>query len=471
MLQPFPTHIMQKDQQYVVFNGNLYFFSPYTVKKQSLHVKLSAGALEYYSKQVQPVRRNGTTLVYGSYENVGPYSKSPLRVHYENNSPFLVVKNIERVIEVSHWGNIAVEEKLQIVHEGAQLIGPFSRLDFQRDFREKMPCVRQLKTVLPASAAHVYYRDEIGNVSTSHMRVLDDAVELIFEPRFPLFGGWKTDYVIGYNVPTYEYLYSSGSRFGLKMRFVDHIFDSFVADSVTVKIILPEGSSDFNFKCPYDVVKGPLEYHFTYLDSSGRPVITAHKSNVVENHIQSFELFYSWDRTLIYREPAMVVIACFLLFFVVIVWVRLDFTIVEDRVAESRVKLSAIMDNITSLHNQRSADYESYIDLVNKLKVDKDLAHFNSAKKKIENDFKLQNQQISDLHAQLKAESAEAAEKVNEMQRLDRSIKEVISNWATAVERFVVGKGSKQLMTDLEKNLRLKMDETAEKIGHLLYSI
>ena len=67
-----------------------------------------------------------------------------------------------------------------------------------------------LQTVLPASARDVYYRDEIGNISTSSMKSLIDSVELEIRPRFPLFGGWKTHYYIGYNVPSYEYLYNSG---------------------------------------------------------------------------------------------------------------------------------------------------------------------------------------------------------------------------------------------------------------------
>lgn len=60
--------------------------------------------------------------------------------------------------------------------------------------------------------------------------------------RFPLFGGWQTRYYIGYNVPTYEYLYHSGSHFVLKMRFVDHIFDDQVIDEAKLKVILPEGA-------------------------------------------------------------------------------------------------------------------------------------------------------------------------------------------------------------------------------------
>lgn len=69
-----------------------------------------------------------------------------------------------------------------------------------------------LQTILPASAQDVYYRDEIGNISTSHLQVLEDSVEVEVRPRFPLFGGWKTHYIIGYNLPSYEYLYTLGAR-------------------------------------------------------------------------------------------------------------------------------------------------------------------------------------------------------------------------------------------------------------------
>lgn len=67
-----------------------------------------------------------------------------------------------------------------------------------------------IQTILPAAAQDVYYRDEIGNISTSHLLVLDDSVEMEIRPRFPLFGGWKTHYIIGYNLPSYEYLYNLG---------------------------------------------------------------------------------------------------------------------------------------------------------------------------------------------------------------------------------------------------------------------
>lgn len=33
-----------------------------------------------------------------------------------------------------------------------------------------------------------------------------------------------------------------GDQYALKMRFVDHVFDEQVTDSLTVKIVLPEGA-------------------------------------------------------------------------------------------------------------------------------------------------------------------------------------------------------------------------------------
>lgn len=130
-------------------------------------------------------------------------------IHYENNTPFLAVTSMTRLIEVSHWGNIAVEETMDVRHTGAVLKGPFSRYDYQRG-QDSASSVKSFKMILPASARDVYYRDEIGNISTSHLLELEDSVEVELRPRFPLFGGWKTHYTLGYNVPSYQYLYHTG---------------------------------------------------------------------------------------------------------------------------------------------------------------------------------------------------------------------------------------------------------------------
>ncbi|CAK1601673.1 unnamed protein product [Parnassius mnemosyne] len=325
-LLPYPTAITQQEDQLVKFNGNLYFFSPYYVASQKTTVIVNTKSVESFTK-VKPFSQQDGTISYGPYSNIGPFTEKELSIHYKNNSPFLTVTRIERLIEVSHWGNIAVEETIEIEHTGAKLKGPFSRYDYQQDHHSGPASVRSYKTLLPASAADVYYRDTNGNISTSNMKVKKDTVELDLRPRYPLFGGWRTHYTLGYNVPSYEYLYHSGNEYLLKMRVIDHIFDDMQVDELITKIILPEGSTNIKLNIPYPVSRLPDNLHYTYLDTKGRPVVSFTKRNVVENHIQDFQLRYTFPRLLMLQEPLLVVGFLYMLFLCVIIYVRLDFSI------------------------------------------------------------------------------------------------------------------------------------------------
>lgn len=68
-----------------------------------------------------------------------------MKIHYENNTPFLTISSITRTIEVSHWGNIAVEETIDLRHTGAVLTGPFSRYDYQRQSDSGISSVKSFK--------------------------------------------------------------------------------------------------------------------------------------------------------------------------------------------------------------------------------------------------------------------------------------------------------------------------------------
>uniref|UniRef100_A0A6B2EEF0 Dolichyl-diphosphooligosaccharide--protein glycosyltransferase subunit 1 n=1 Tax=Phlebotomus kandelakii TaxID=1109342 RepID=A0A6B2EEF0_9DIPT len=329
-LQPYPEQITQSDKQLVRYFGHLYFYSPYKTLSQKTTVHLASRSVESYT-QVKPVSQSDTVINYGPYENVGAFAEEELVVHYENHSPFLTVTRLERTIEVSHWGNIAVEETIDMVHSGANLKGSFSRYDFQKDTRSGQASVKSYKTILPASATGVYYRDTNGNISTSAMRVLKDSVELDLRPRFPLFGGWKTHYTLGYNVPSFEYLFSSGENYLLKMRVIDHIFDDMAVDELVVRVILPEGSGNIKLITPYSVSRLPDTLHYTYLDTFGRPVIAFTKRNLVENHISDLNLKYTFSRVMMLQEPLLVVGFFMVLFVLVIIWMRLDFSISRDK--------------------------------------------------------------------------------------------------------------------------------------------
>lgn len=242
-LVPYPSSIAQKDKQLVRYFGNHYFYSPYATTKQKTDVTLASRNIESYTK-LKPITQSDTTIKYGSYGLTEPFTQDEMIIHYENNSPFLTVTRLERLIEISHWGNIAVEEQIEIRHTGAKLKGPFSRYDYQRDMSTAQHSIKSYRTILPASAHSIYYRDSNGNISTSTVRLHKDWTELELRPRFPLFGGWQSSYILGYSVPSYQYLYKTQTEeHVLTMRLFDHVFDDMIIEELETKVVLPDRKS------------------------------------------------------------------------------------------------------------------------------------------------------------------------------------------------------------------------------------
>uniref|UniRef100_A0A8C7H7E3 Dolichyl-diphosphooligosaccharide--protein glycosyltransferase subunit 1 n=1 Tax=Oncorhynchus kisutch TaxID=8019 RepID=A0A8C7H7E3_ONCKI len=464
---PFPTHITQAERQLVVFQGNHYLYSPYPTRSQTTRVRLASKTVESYTKLGNP-SKSDEAIEYGPFRDVAPFSEDALKVHYENNTPFLTISSITRIIEVSHWGNIAVEETIDMRHTGAFLKGPFSRYDYQRQSDSGISSVKSFKTILPASAQDVYYRDEIGNISTSHLQILEDSVEVEVRPRFPLFGGWKTHYIIGYNLPSYEYLYTLGDQYALKMRLVDHVYDDQVIDSLTVKLILPEGARNIHVETPYPIDRIPDQLHYTYLDTFGRPVLVASKNNLVEQHIQDVVVHYTFNKVLMLQEPLLVVGAFYILFFTVIIYVRLDFSITKDPAAEVRMKVSSITEQVLTLVNKRLGLYRHMDEVVNRYKQSRDTGALNSGRKILESDHRTLTNDISSLQARLKAEGSDLADKVGEVQKLDGQVKELVCRSWQEAERLVAGKVKKEAYIDNEKTLSSKRLELVTRIDSLL---
>lgn len=332
-LIPYPNSITMKERQLVRYYGNHYFYSPYPTTKQTTTVTLSSRSIENYSK-LKPVSQSESTITYGPYTDIQPRTIDPMTVHFENNAPFLHVTRLERLIEISHWGNIAVQENIEIVHRGAKLKGPFSRYDYQRETGNVHHSIKSYRTILPAAAHSIYYRDSNGNISTSQIRNRKEWIELELRPRFPLFGGWRSSYTLGYSVPSYQYLFKTAANdYILRMRFLDHVFDDMHVEELETHIVLPVGVKNVKLNLPYEVTRLPDGITYKYLDNLGRQVIKLMKTNLVEQHIQDLEITYDWNPLLLLHEPLLVSLALYFLFILVIIYVRLDFSIAssEDR--------------------------------------------------------------------------------------------------------------------------------------------
>lgn len=176
-------------------------------------------------------------------------------IHSVNNKPFAKFSSMIKEVEVSHWGMVSVEEVYELKHAGAKLKGGFSRFDYQNNRKYlESPSFRTLRATLPREAANIYYRDQIGNISTSELRMRSDSLEMEVSTRFPIFGGWQTQFYIGYTIPTETTLSTDleTGRYKMKVNFFSSFQDVWVEDS-EIKVILPEGCTDIQVNVPYAV--------------------------------------------------------------------------------------------------------------------------------------------------------------------------------------------------------------------------
>ena len=99
---------------------------------------------------------------------VDAFSRDRVVVHGQNNVPQMVFSEVHKTLEVSHWGNIAIAEKYSIVNKGPALKGEFSRVEFN-GYNENAGknAFKKTSATLPVEAWGLYYRDEVGNISTS----------------------------------------------------------------------------------------------------------------------------------------------------------------------------------------------------------------------------------------------------------------------------------------------------------------
>ncbi|CAI4221046.1 unnamed protein product [Auanema sp. JU1783] len=458
-LVPFPAKIAQSDSQFVQYHGSAHYAAAYPVQKEKTTIKLASGkALSVTS--VNPSKQEGDVVTYGPYASQPAYNKKPITVHYENNYPFVVATLVERSIEISHWGgNIAVEDYIELVHKGAELKGSFSRLEFQMDRRGKrQPALQRFLTVLPGTAKDIYYRDEIGNISTSGVRLRADSVEVDVRPRYPLFGGWKTSYVIGYNLPSSEYLYHKGNNYALKMKVFDHIFDNIAVEKLTTKVILPELAAKVKVSTPYSMDRKPDELRATYLDTVGRTVVVLQKESLVDDHIQSFTLTYEFDSVSLLREPLMASVFFFCLFIVVIIYVRLDFTIVADPEKDIKEKIRGIVSVLDSLIDKKQHLYTVFINDTNEFKSTGDEEILKNAKKALDTNRNSVNGQIQSTLNSLKALSESTYEKATDLLRYDKIVLDNVDGYLSVLVKSQQKSGVEDVVLKKVSDARIRAD-------------
>jgi oligosaccharyltransferase complex subunit alpha (ribophorin I) len=192
--------------------------------------------------------KQGSKLTYGPFGEEPAFTVSPAMVRFEFTKPVTHVSNLERDIEVSHWGgNIAFEERYTLHHRGANLTNQFNRVKWaQAQFMSPNTyALKEMRVPLHAGSADAYFTDTIGNVSTSNFRSNKREASLELKPRYPVFGGWKYPFTIGWNSDAANFLRKTATGgYVLKVPFIEgpKQAEGVEYEQIDVRVLLPEGA-------------------------------------------------------------------------------------------------------------------------------------------------------------------------------------------------------------------------------------
>jgi oligosaccharyltransferase complex subunit alpha (ribophorin I) len=339
--KPLPASIKQEDQQYLTFSFSAYCPSAYTTTKQKTEVKFPTGNIPDYTKlpgsgDVQEFpQKQGSKLTYGPFDEKPAGAVQSVSVRFEFNKPVTHVSRLERDIEVSHWGgNVAFEERYTLHHRGANLSSLFNRVKWQQSqyYQPTTFALKELKFPLRVGSVDPYYTDVIGNVSTSRFRSSKREALLEIKPRYPVFGGWKYPFTIGWNSDAKNFLRrTAAGGFVLNVPFLEgpRQAEGVEYEQVQVRVILPEGAEygppwlfltieyftdcllrnvKYHTSIPTSsITEAGVEIHKTFLDTIGRTALVIKTRNLVDDfRDRELVVTYEYPLTAMLRKPLIV---------------------------------------------------------------------------------------------------------------------------------------------------------------------
>jgi oligosaccharyltransferase complex subunit alpha (ribophorin I) len=319
---PLPAAIEQTDKQYLVYSFSAYCNSAYVTLKQKTELKLPSSDVPDYTKIAGSGKNNeefpqkqGSKLTYGPFAELPAGASSPAKVRFEFTKPVLQVSHFERDIEVSHWGgNIAFEERYTLYNKAANLSSQFNRVKWAQSayFSPATTALKEMKFSLKAGSRDVYYTDVIGNVSTSSFRSNQREASLDIKPRYPVFGGWKYPFTVGWNAAAKSFLKRSGDSYLLKVPFLEgpRQSEGVQYEHVQLRVLLPEGADNVKFHTSIpasSIIEHGVDLQLTYLDTIGRTVLTIKARNLVDD-FRGRDIIISYDYTLFasLRKPFVI---------------------------------------------------------------------------------------------------------------------------------------------------------------------
>lgn len=402
---PYSPEITKLENQFLLYNDSYYWTTPYKTAKQKSIFVFPNYSIKLF-RELRPYQIAGNRLLCGTYEDVDAFSSHPAIFYFMHNIPLIFSPKIVREVKVSHWGSVAIEDLVQIQNEAAATTGGF--LD-PNDMKTTNLRLSGILIETLDNLISVYYRDAIGNVSTSHF---DQDGSLYINFRYSLNGGWRTSFCLGYTYLARQFLFVSATHKNLYTLRVpigaQYGFDIFLEEQV-VKVVLPRGATNVNFTLPFEMRVETFTY-YSYLDFIGRTMFVFHRNHLSSiDFSEHIEITYDFSPINLLFKPLFLGGSIFLVMLIVFALFTTDISIsTDDPFTQSKNKLALddLLKKYLDAHQQR-------IDCLEKMNQSS-----TSTGKRLKNTLNETSQSISTIIHQIETLNPDKADQLKQIEQL-----------------------------------------------------
>uniref|UniRef100_A0A7S1TBE9 Dolichyl-diphosphooligosaccharide--protein glycosyltransferase subunit 1 n=1 Tax=Compsopogon caeruleus TaxID=31354 RepID=A0A7S1TBE9_9RHOD len=324
-MKPVPSAIREGEDQYMAFLDSFYFYSPYQTVDMKTEITLPMSKVTKISDQVQPASQSGKVITLGPYSNVPPRSFEVFHVRFMQPHAIVSARQLHKHFWVSQWGKIRVLEEYVVANVGPKVNYEVRRLG------ESKPTFDGVTAHLPKQASDVFYRDDVGNITTSNLRRPGKGHRVLeMKFRFPLYGGWKIAFSYGYNLPLVNFLeqITGKQRYRVKLNFEPSIVDDMDVENYALSVTLPEGSSDIVMDLPRGLILNSKDKRLTFptLSYVGSPTLQYETKYIRARSAEHPYLYiqYTYPRWNLFRAPIALIIVFMAMFAIALGYGRLE---------------------------------------------------------------------------------------------------------------------------------------------------
>ncbi|KAL0232277.1 hypothetical protein PCE1_002619 [Barthelona sp. PCE] len=220
------------------------------------------------------------------------------------------IEKVSRVITVGEWGKTKFRDDVEIKNLASADEG-FSRWDYARMQNLQMKAIKSVEFDLPKNLNldSLYYRDQIGNISTSNYIVKKDYVTMDIKPRYPIMGQWRSTFYYGFKINTNQIIETQDDITTLKVQALPNLAGD--KRTVSTKIRMPETAEIVSFEWSLPEEGKVVESELDQLDFKGRPTIVFEHEGKYDN--VELTIKYKYSPVTRYRKVIRMFVTVFVL--------------------------------------------------------------------------------------------------------------------------------------------------------------